>query len=106
MSNETARLTFYGASDDLVEFEGAISEEFDLPVTGKWSGLIVAPNGDQLTLTAEYGRKEWELGVLASGADGYPSWPIRFTERPDCEGDPAIEIDAPLGTVITTKENA
>ena len=99
MSNETAIITFYGASDDLVEFEGGVDEEFDLPFGSKWRGLLVAPNGEQISLTAKFGRQGWELGVIAT-EDGYPSWPITFSERPGSGGDPAIVIDAPLGTEV------
>ena len=93
-------ITFYGASDDLVEFKGAVREEFD--AYGPWRGELVSPNGDSLLLTAEFGKTgsaaDWTLGVENSGT--WPGWPIRFTERPYCEGDPAIIIDAPEGTTI------
>lgn len=98
-----SELTIYGASDDLVELEGAISEEFD--AYGPWSGTLTSPDGEQLTIRAEYGRAgapaEWTLSI--ENTDTYPTWPIRFGERPDREGDPAIIIDIPAGTTI--KEN-
>lgn len=89
----------YGASDDLVEFEGAISEEFQ--AYGLWRGRLEAPNLDALVVHAQYGADpdtEWGLGVESGN---YPSWPIRFTERPDYAGDPAIVIEVPEGTTIT-----
>lgn len=95
-----AEVTFYGASDDLVEFEGAISEEFD--AYEGWKGELVAPDGDSLILNAQYCKpgspSEWTLWVENSAT--YPAWPIRFGERPDCEGDPAIIINVPEGTTI------
>ncbi|MBW1639263.1 hypothetical protein G3H63_09290 [Microbacterium resistens] len=95
-----SKLTIYGASDDLVEVEGEFREEFD---AGRgWRGRVIAPDGDSLIVTAEYSKPhafaEWTLGIENSGT--WPSWPIRFIERPDREGDPAIEIDVPAGTVV------
>ncbi len=100
MAGETHVLTIYGASDDLVEFEGAISEEFD--VRGAWAGLLEAPNGDSLIIRAEFCKPgaldEWTLAVEST--DTRTEWPIRFGERPDREGDPAIHIMIPTGTTI------
>ena len=97
-----AELIFYGASDDLVEFGGVISDEFGAYDARPWRGRLTGPGGDSLILTAEFDRPgtqaEWTLGVENSGT--WPSWPICFTERPDREGDPAIIIDVPEGTKI------
>ena len=96
-----AELVIYGASDDLVETEGVFREEFS--AYGPWRGKVLAPNGDALVVTAEFGatglyRHDWTLGVENSGT--WPAWPIRFGERPDREGDPAIIIDVPAGTIV------
>lgn len=95
-----AEIIFYGASDDLVEFEGGVKEEFS--AYGAWRGRLVAPNGDSLFLNAEFSKagseSDWTLWVENSGT--YPDWPIRFGERPGCEGDPAIIITAPEGTTV------
>lgn len=94
-------LIIYGASDDLVEFEGAISEEFN--TYDRWEGRLHSPNGEALTIRAEFGAKglykaEWTLTVENTGT--WPAWPIRFGERPDREGDPALIIDVPDGTTV------
>lgn len=93
-------ITIYGASDDLVEIDGEFTEEFD--VYGPWRGRVLAPNGDSLIITAEFGKPggdaEWTLGVENSGT--WPAWPIRFGERPDREDDPAIIMDVPSGTIV------
>jgi len=99
-----AELIIYGASDDLVEVEGAFVEEFE--AYPKWSGWVIAPDGDRLKVKAEFGargkhKSDWTLTVENTGT--YPDWPIRFGERPDREGDPAIFIDVPEGTIV--KEN-
>lgn len=96
-----AELVIYGASDDLVEIEGVFREEFN--AYGHWQGMVMAPSGDALVVTAEFGasglyRADWTLGVENTGT--WPSWPIRFGERPDREGDPAIIIDVPAGTIV------
>lgn len=98
MTNE---LKIYGASDDLVEIEGAFSEEFN--AYNKWEGRVLAPNGDALTVYAEFSapgayKAEWTITVENTGT--WPSWPIHYEERPDREGDPALVIDVPEGTVV------
>jgi hypothetical protein len=96
-------IIIYGASDDLVEVEGPISAEFDC--YGKWAGKLTSPDGETLLVSVEYGRKEWEIAVYASSEDGFPSWPIQFTERPDRDSDPAVKIFAPAGTTIEETSN-
>ncbi|WDH77895.1 hypothetical protein PTQ19_10215 [Microbacterium esteraromaticum] len=96
-------LTIYGASDDLVEVEGEFDEEFG--AYNGWRGRVVAPNGDALLVTAEYGGVSdyWELGIQNTGT--WPSWPIRFVDRPDRdEVLVAIEIDVPAGTIVEAVE--
>lgn len=96
-------VTIYGASDDLVEFRGAIYDEFNL--YGNWVGELIAPGGDSLIVSAVFGnpgsKSDWTLSVENNGT--YPSWPIHFTERPDMEGDPAIVIDVPEGTTVVQR---
>lgn len=94
-------LTFYGASDHLVEVEGAIREEYELGREGTRLRLT-APDGDTLDVYLNFGYHhatlDWAICVEAVG--GYPSWPVRFHERPDREGDPAVTVGAPAGTTI------
>lgn len=92
-------LRIYGASDDLVEVEGEFEEEFT--AYSGWRGLVVAPGGDSLIVHAEYsrdGEDYWTLGVENTGT--WPSWLIQFGDRTDREGDPAIIIDVPAGTIV------
>ncbi|ANA86252.1 hypothetical protein SEA_LOZINAK_95 [Gordonia phage Lozinak] len=96
-------ITIYGASDDLVEVEGAVRDEFNLGRDGTRLRLR-APDGLQLDVAADFcnpvvgGRLDWVIGVYAVNA--YPSWGIRFHERPGCEGDPAVTIEVPEGTTV------
>ncbi|MFJ1510937.1 hypothetical protein [Cellulosimicrobium funkei] len=101
---DTAPITIYGASDDLVEVEGAIREEFELGMEGTRLRLI-APDGESLDVWAQFCARgqhvtlDWTISVEAT--TGYPSWPIRFHGREDYEGDPAVTIDAPVGTTVS-----
>lgn len=96
-------ITIYGASDDLVEVEGDVCEEYTLGLYGTWLRLT-APDGERLNVAAVFdsqvlnGALDWMLTVTA--VDAYPSWPICFHERPGYEGDPAVTIDAPPGTTV------
>lgn len=99
-----SEITIYGASDDLVEVEGAVREEYTLDMEGTRLRLT-APDGESLDVWAKFGAfgshytLDWVLTVEA--ATSYPSWPIRFHERPGYEGDPAVTIDAPAGTTVS-----
>lgn len=102
---ETSSITLYGASDDLVEVEGQVTEEFDC--MGPTRIRLIDPNSDDsLDVVLEYGAPgrnlEWSISVQAVNA--YPSWTIRFHERPHYEGDPAVTIEAPVGIIVTEVE--
>jgi hypothetical protein len=102
-------ITFYGVSDDLASFDidGRPAEEFDA-YNKRWRGVIEAPDGDSLAVTAEFGRlgphAGWTLGVENTGS--WPSWPIQFGNRPDRDDDPALIIEAPDGATIKEALNA
>jgi hypothetical protein len=99
----TKPIIIYGASDDLVEVDGRpeVAEEY-----GCWSKpcrlRLTAPDGMSLDVVAQFGRRDARLDwtTTVEAVNAYPSWPIRFIERPDREGDPAVEIDAPEGTTV------
>ncbi|UDL16480.1 hypothetical protein SEA_ZOOMAN_239 [Microbacterium phage Zooman] len=98
-------ITIHGSSDDLVDVlvDGEYVEEFDCP--GKWAGKVYNDEGESLIVTAVFGstkkgrKADWTLGVenTASWPQG---WSIRFGERPDREGDPAIIITVPEGAKV------
>jgi hypothetical protein len=95
-------ITIYGASDDLVEVEGGIEDEFQ--AYGPWTGTLRSPDGEELVIEAEFGRRgadaDWTIGVRNTAT--YPAWPMHFAERPDRDGDPALVIEVPDGTVLVT----
>ena len=99
--NNAATITIYGASDDLVEVEGAIREEYTLgdPCTRL---RLTAPDGDNLDVVlafdAPIGCLDWTIRVEA--INGYPAWPIQFHERPNYKGDPAVTLTVPAGTTV------
>jgi hypothetical protein len=96
-------VTIYGASDDLLEVDGDIAgaDEYGA-YGGPVEGVLTAPDGDSLIIRAEFSKAgapaDWTLSV--ENTDTYPAWPIRFGERPDREGDPALIIEVPDGTVF------
>lgn len=93
-------ITIYGASDDLIEVEGEFTEEFQ--AYGETKLRVIAPDGDSLIVIGEFGAEdgesEWTLRVM--NGETWPSWPMHFTERPDREGDPALVIEVPAGTIV------
>lgn len=92
------KILFYGASDDCVEFEGYISDEFYLGSDG-WEGYLVGPEGERVRLRADYGVDEWELCVTTF-TNHSVEWEVTLTHRPDRDSDPAVEIMVPDGTTL------
>lgn len=104
--NDMSEIILYGASDDLLEVEGAFDEEF-----GAYGGVIVvveAPSGERLWVRAQHDEyvplrgigEGWVLSVLhADPAHGW-RWPVRFGARPERPEDPALIIECPDGTVV------
>ena len=98
-----AEIRVYGASDDLLEFDGAISEEFSR-YSNPIVGTLTAPNGDGLTVMAYYANSGvWGVGVgpLDEGAT-LPDWPIRFEDGKQNESSfsATLVIDIPEGTTL------
>jgi len=98
------KMVIYGASDDLVEVESeTFREEWDTNGDDRWEGLVVAPDGNTLIVTAQFGapganRDDWTLGV--ENTYNRPNWPIQFGTRPDRDSDPAIILEVPEGTKV------
>ena len=96
-------VTIYGASDDLLEVYGDIAgaDEYGA-YGGPVMGTLTSPDGDSLIVRAEYCKPgapgEWTLSI--ENTDTFPDWPIKFGERPNRDGDPALIIEVPEGTVF------
>lgn len=98
----TSTIVIYGASDDLIEIDGAVCEEFYLPQGGSADVLLVAPDGGSLVVNVGFCDRNiagWHVAVESHGAQSV-DWPMRFVPRPGDDHDPAIEIDAPAGTTV------
>lgn len=101
-----AKVLIYGASDDLIEVEGAIEGADEFNVYGLWQADLVHVNEDgneeSLRVSLEFGRSggglDWQIDV--SAVDSYPSWAVTFGERPDREGDPSVSIEVPEGSFL------
>lgn len=99
---EHGELLIYGASDDLLEIEGPVTEEF--PVSGQTVLEISEPTGARLHVAAEYAPAtlpgtEWALSIVH--VDPGWRWPVSLTSRPDQSEDPAIRVLVPEGSTIT-----
>lgn len=104
MTEELHGLTIYGASDDLLEVEGYLREEF--VAYTRATLILTAPNGACLAIVGEFDP----VGHSPNVGDGWvlsvchadPAWtyPIRLTSRPDRDTDPAVALDVPAGTTI------
>ena len=94
-------LVIYGASDDCVEFEGYIEEEYYTDSNGEFSADLVSPDGKILGVSLRFGRRGWEISTAAwTGVGGRPDWPLRFGDRPDMPEDPALVVTVPEGTTL------
>lgn len=96
-------IRFYGASDDLVEIDGAMHEEFNV-YERPFIGHLVRPSGEKLTVVASYGFCE-QLGstwlvapILHNDGDVLPDWNVRFEQQ--SEYSLAMLVDAPDDTIL------
>lgn len=100
-------LAIYGASDDLLEIEGLIEEEFECYTATTL--YVKTPDGAQLAVTAEFCGtgpmshigSGWVLTVHHS--DPHWTYPIRLERRNDYDEDPAVVLEVPVGTTVTER---
>ncbi len=77
------KVSVYGHSDDLIEFEAdnGKQEEFDIDFSaGGWTGLVESPDGQQALLYVDYrnnGTWTATLGRVDEDAD-FPDWEYRL----------------------------
>ncbi len=86
-------LIVYGASDDYVLLEGALSTQIDAVYADVFC-KITDSNGEYIRIYASYGSEgvEWKLRV-----ENPFNWDIEIGERPDYDSDPAFYIQTPVG---------
>lgn len=97
-------LKFYGASDDLFECDGDITEEQDDCAAGRVMAYRLhsahAVNGGAMIVTAQYSAKPvdfgcWAIGVTLDNEDvPLPPWPMRW-ETAERAYSPMLVIEAP-----------
>ena len=94
-------LLFYGASDDCVEFEGAIHDEFYTRPDGTWTGTLQDTDGGTAQLRATWCVENpdgWHLEVTDHYGDC--PWPITKAARDDRPEDPMLVLTVPDGIVV------
>lgn len=101
----------YGASDDLIEVEGTIDNEYPAPESATyfegangngifWQCEFIAPNGEQARVVVVMVNGCWM--VAAGQVDEsvpLPDWNFRFEQARDYST--ALVFDPPEGTRIT-----
>jgi hypothetical protein len=100
------KITFSGASDDLVEVDGCEGADEFYVYSQRWQGELVAPDGQQMTVFVWLTDLEcWAVGVAQAGDEKYqlPGWPVTITQQPSISGrnpgySALLTIDAPEGT--------
>ena len=93
------QITFYGASDDLLEYEGYVTEELSAYGRPIIAEVIFGNDEGILYVIAEFGHEGWELSV-ANGEEWPKGYNITFGSRPSRESDPAIIMQVPSGTIV------
>lgn len=98
----TQQARIYGASDDLVEFDGAIYGEASLGRGDRSKVTLKAPDGTKMRLTAEFCGGENVEGWHVEVVDNPGQWAtatFKSREREDDDGcDYGVLVDVPAGT--------
>jgi hypothetical protein len=108
-------ITFYGASDDLVEVEGCKGADEFSTYEGKlhqiaWQGDLVGPDGSQMRVFAYYDGC-WAFGVGQVDEDvELPPWRLSLSQggpltaeaaHPTSAYSVVLSVDAPEATRLT-----
>ena len=99
MSGTTGKLTIYGASDDLIEIEGVITEEFGvyLSDTEKHPGWLLAVS-DGTLLRVKYGGR-WRITPVAKGRAEYRKV-FEATDDDDDNYSDRVELEGEFAWVV------
>lgn len=97
----TSELRIYGASDDLIEVEGHISEEYSKP-KGKWTGKLTDDTGAGMFVTADCLKTgTWAIGVAPLDDDApIPDWEARLTLSEECSYSAQLTLEVPASTIL------
>lgn len=104
-----AVLTVYGASDDLVEIEGVKgADEFTVPGSGSWEGVITAPDGATARLYVDFRSNGCWTVALGLWEEDYnlPDWPVKISlNAKACRYSTYAEITVPDGSKVKEIKN-
>lgn len=91
-----SKLTIYGASDDLIELEGAIDDEYSIGSADDWEAIITADDKEIRVFAAYLSCGVWAVSA-APVEDGVPmpDWNIRLENAPDNDYSSALVMDLP-----------
>lgn len=92
-------LTIYGASDDLIEVEGSIREEFN--VYEGHAEIVVASSDGAMRVVLDYGDNGcWSAGIRQIDEGARLPWPVAFGRPEHCAYSVAVTIDCPADAQI------
>lgn len=104
----TLMITLYGCSDDTVVVTGCDGDgEFSPRADDDlWQGDLVAPSGEQMTMSCWYGGDGyWHCGVGQTDAGTpLPDWKIIIEQHPVFPYSVQLTVNAPLGTKLMNVE--
>lgn len=99
-TNITIRIS--GASDDLIEIDG-LEDQDEINVSGKtkhWSGDLVAGNGEQLRVHANFDGC-WAFGIGQVDEDHpLPFWSVNIAPNHESDHSVLLLIEAPGDTTL------
>lgn len=98
-------LNVYGASDDLVEFDGVVTAEYNVYEPARF--LVTARSGPgrarQLLINTDFGNEGWEIYAGTATDIGADSWTIRTT-RQGRNDDPKLVITVASGEAVKIRK--
>lgn len=108
-ASDTATFLFWGESDDCIEVDGAVREEFS-QYNSMWTATITAPDGKQQMLIsgwyADNGCWNFAVGQVDEETP-LPKWPTSISQRHD-RGEhysTLLEVTAPAGSTLTPSKS-
>ncbi len=106
----TATFLFWGESDDCIEVDGAVRDEFIGRYNSMWTATITAPDGKQKMLISGWYADNgcWNFAIgQADEATPLPKWPTSVSQRHD-RGEhysTLLEVTAPAGSTLTPSKS-
>lgn len=98
-----AKVTIFGASDDLIEIDGIDGADEFNDTSGHWRGILEAPNGETALVYVDLRRGGTWTVALGQFEEDYalPAWPQRYETDFDLSAySVKATIEVPDGTTI------